>query len=59
MVLFDFFNRQLTLPVLAVYLFSFIEIWSIGENMERAGGINIFKRLMHLIPEKYRKIINI
>lgn len=56
MILFDMLNRKLTLPVIAIYLFSFIEIWSIGENIERAGGINIFKRVLHFIPEKYQKI---
>lgn len=56
MILFDMFDRRLTLPVLALYLFSFIEIWSIGENLERAGGVNIFKKVLHFLPEKYQKI---
>lgn len=56
-IVFDFFNRKMTLPVVTIYLFSFIELWSIGENIERSGGTNIFKKLLHLIPEKYQKII--
>ena len=59
MVVFDVLDNKLTLPVLAVYLFAFIELWSIGENIERAGGVNIFKRLLHLIPEKYRRLLNV
>lgn len=55
-ILFDAFERQLTLPVLAIYLFSFIELWSVGENIERAGGINIFKKVLQFIPEKYQQI---
>lgn len=54
--LFSTFDRELTLPVLAIYLFAFIETWSIGENIERAGGINIFKKILHLIPDKYQKL---
>lgn len=57
-ILLDILQRELTLPVLAVYLFSFIELWSIGENIEGAGGINIFKKILHFIPEKYQKIFN-
>ena len=55
-ILFDFFDRRITLPVIAIYLFSFIELWSVGENIERSGGINIFKRILHLIPEKHLQI---
>lgn len=55
-ILFDIFDRKMTLPVVAVYLFSFIELWSVGENIERSGGINIFKRILHFIPEKYLQI---
>lgn len=55
-ILFNAEGRELTLPVLAIYLFAFIETWSIGENIERAGGVNIFKKILHLIPDKYQKI---
>lgn len=48
-------NRSLKLPVLAVYLFSFIELWSVGENIKRSGGINIFEKLIHCIPEKFQR----
>lgn len=56
MVLFEVFDRKLTLPVIALYLFSFIEIWSIGENIEKAGGTNLFKKVLHFLPDKYQKI---
>ncbi|HEX8576990.1 MAG TPA: hypothetical protein VF677_11915 [Flavobacterium sp.] len=56
MVLFEVFDRKLTLPVIALYLFSFIEIWSIGENIEKAGGTNLFKKILHFLPDKYQQI---
>lgn len=49
-------SQDLSLPVVALYLFSAIEIWSIGENIDDAGGINLFKRVLHLFPEKFQKI---
>ena len=58
MIVFDVLDNQLTLPVLAVYLFAFIEMWSIGDNIERAGGVNLFKRILHFIPEKYRRLLD-
>jgi len=58
MVIMELFNQELTLPILALYIFSAIETWSIGENLEDAGLMNLPKRILHLIPEKYRKIIN-
>jgi len=54
--IFEIYYRQLTLPVIAVYLFAFIELWSVGENIEKAGGINIFKKILHFIPDKYQRI---
>ena len=56
MIIFDMFERKLTLPVVAIYLFGFIELWSIGENIEKTGDRNIFKMILHLLPEKYQKI---
>lgn len=56
MVIFDMFNRKLTLPVVAVYLFGFIECWSIGENIEKTGDRNIIKMIFHFLPEKFQKI---
>ncbi|PQL95208.1 hypothetical protein [Apibacter adventoris] len=58
MVLFNFNNRGLTLTIIALYIFSGIEIWSLGENIEDAGGINIIKKVLCLLPEKYQKIFN-
>jgi hypothetical protein len=56
-LLLNIYGQRLTLPVIALYLFSFIELWSIGENIDDAGGVNIFKRIVHLLPEKIRKIV--
>lgn len=56
MIIFDAFDRKLTLPVVAVYLFGFIELWSIGENIEQAGGINLFKRVLQFLPDKVQQI---
>jgi hypothetical protein len=55
--LIDFMDRKLTLPVIALYVFSAVELWSIGENIEDSGGTNIFKRVIHLLPEKVQKIV--
>lgn len=56
MVIFDMFDRKLTLPVIAIYIFGFIECWSIGENIEKTGDRNIIKMVFHLLPEKFQKI---
>jgi hypothetical protein len=56
MILVDFNDKGLTLPVIALYLFCGIEVWSIGENIEDAGGVNIIKKILHLLPEKIQKI---
>lgn len=56
MTIFTFRDQPFTLPVVAVWLFTGSEIWSIGENIEDAGGVNYPKRLIHLIDEKYQKI---
>jgi hypothetical protein len=57
-LLLNIYGQKLTLPVIALYIFSFIELWSIGENIDDAGGVNIFKRIVHLLPEKVQEIIN-
>ena len=54
---FNIVGSDLKLPVIAVYYFSFIEAWSIGENIEEAGGINWLKRILHFLPEKIQKIV--
>lgn len=56
-VLIDFLDRKLTLPVIALYLFSAVELWSIGENIEDSGGKNLFKRILHFLPTKFQKIV--
>jgi hypothetical protein len=58
MILFNFNDKGLTLPVISLYLFCGIEIWSIGENIEEAGGTNLIKKVLHLLPEKVRNIFD-
>ena len=57
MVIFEFNSKHLTLPILAIWIFSFIEIWSVAENVEDAGGKNIFKLINELLPEKLQSLI--
>lgn len=51
-----FQEQDYTLPVIVVWLCIGVEIWSVGENIEEAGGINIPKRILHFLDEKYQKI---
>ena len=55
-VLLNYNDKGLTLPIISLYIFSGIEIWSIGENIEESGGVNLIKRLLHFLPEKIQKI---
>lgn len=57
MVIFEFNSKHLTLPILAIWIFSFIETWSIAENVEDAGGKNIFKLVHELLPEKLQTVV--
>lgn len=57
MTILEFNSKHLTLPILALWLFSFIEMWSIAENIEDSGGRNIFKIVLELLPEKIKIII--
>lgn len=57
-ITFNIYGSNLKLPVIALYLFSFVEVWSIGENIEEAGGINLIKKTLHFLPEKIQKIIS-
>ena len=57
-LLISIYGEKLTLPVIALYIFSFIELWSIGENIDEAGGVNIFKRIIKFLPEKIQEIVN-
>lgn len=55
-VLLNYNDKGLTLPIISLYIFSGIEIWSIGENIEDFGGINLIKKIIHLLPERIQKI---
>ena len=57
MVIVELWGDKLTLPMIALYIFSAIEIWSVGENIEKRGGVNLPKRVFHLLPEKIQKIL--
>ena len=56
LVIVNFNNNGYTLPVVTMWICSGIEIWSIGENIEDAGGVNLPKRLVHFLDEKYQQI---
>lgn len=56
LVVVNFNDNGYTLPVVTLWICSGIEVWSIGENIEDAGGINIPKRVIHFFDEKYQKI---
>lgn len=55
-IVFDAFDRKLTLPVVALYIFGGIELWSIGENIEKTGGLNLFKRVIQFLPPNVQQI---
>lgn len=57
-ITFNVYGSDIKLPVIALYFFSFVEVWSIGENIEESGGINLVKRVLHFLPEKLQKIIS-
>lgn len=56
MAIIRFQEVDYTLPVVVLWLCIAIEIWSIGENVEDAGGVNIPKKVLHFFDEKYQKI---
>lgn len=58
MVLFEFNKIPLTLPILAIWIFTFIEVWSIAENVEDAGGRNIFKLVYDFLPDKMKMVLD-
>lgn len=58
MIVIDVHHWQLTLPVAVIYFLAFIEIWSIGENIEKTGRPNYIKKLVNwMMPEKFKKFI--
>lgn len=56
MTVLQFQEKNYTLPIVVLWVCSGIEVWSIGENIEDAGGVNLPKRLLHFLDEKYQKI---
>ena len=55
--LYFFQKKHCLFCSLFLYIFSAIEIWSVGENIEKRGGVNLPKRVFHLLPEKIQKIL--
>lgn len=56
LTIIQFQEKNYTLPVIVLWICSAIEIWSIGENIEDGGGVNIPKKVIHFFDEKYQKI---
>lgn len=54
----DIFDFSLNLPVFVIWVLIAVEIWSIGENIEKTGKVNLIKRfakfLEQYIPEKFK-----
>ena len=58
LVIVDVHHWQLKLPVVVIYFLAFIEIWSIGENIEKTGRPNYIKKLANwFLPDKYKKFL--
>lgn len=59
---FDLMNLKLSIPSAAILFFTGVEIWSIFENIEEAGGTNWLKRAMNMfsgfLPEKWREFFD-
>lgn len=58
MIIVDVLHWQLKLPVVVIYFLAFIEIWSIGENIEKTGRPNYIKKLVnYFMPAKFKKYL--
>ena len=59
---FDLLSLKLSIPSAAILFFTCVEIWSIFENLEDAGGTNWLKKSTHwfsgFLPEKWQEVIN-
>ena len=57
---FDLLSLKLSIPSASILFFTCVEIWSIFENLEEAGGVNWLKRAIHwfsgFLPEKWRDV---
>jgi hypothetical protein len=49
---------EATLSEIAISALCFIELWSIGENIEAAGGINLLKKATVLLPKMQVALTN-
>ena len=47
---------QYSLSELAGTIFCLVEVYSIYENMEAVSGNNLIKRLLSLLPQKFKKV---
>lgn len=59
---FDLLSLKLSIPSAAILFFTCVEIWSIFENLEDAGGTNWLKKSTHwfsgFLPEKWQEVLN-
>lgn len=59
---FDLLSLKLSIPSAAILFFTCVELWSIFENLEEAGGTNWLKKGMNwfsgFLPEKWQEVYN-
>ena len=59
---FDLLTLKLSIPSASILFFTCVEIWSIFENLEDAGGTNWLKKATYwfsgFLPEKWQQVFN-
>lgn len=59
---FNLLELKLSIPSSAIIFFTGVEIWSIFENLEDAGGINWLKKATNwfsgFLPDKWQEVLN-
>lgn len=53
---FHVLNADRSLSELSVAVACIIEVWSIFENMEHVSGNNVLKRILGILPKKFRDV---
>ena len=54
---FNILNAERSLSELAIAVACIIEVWSIFENMEAVSGTNVLKKVLNLLPAKFKAAI--